>query len=279
MQDLGRPGYGVWGIAPGGGADRGSLALANRLVGNRESAAALEITGGGLSATFDEPATVALTGAPCRVVVGGRDRAPNCAIRVPAGDLLDIGQPTRGLRVYLGIRGGLDTPPVLGSRATDLVAGLGGGALRPGDELSIGPPLIHYIEVDLAPVAALPDTTVMRTLPGPRADWFTTDGLDVLHSGRYTVLPASNRIGVRLSGPPILRRITRELPSEPAIRGAIEVPPDGQPILFLADHPTTCGYPVIAVAEPDDVDLAAQLRPGQEVRFRRSLPSPPRGDL
>jgi biotin-dependent carboxylase-like uncharacterized protein len=273
VQDLGRPGYGAWGIVPGGAADRRSFTLANRLVGNRETAAALEITGGGFEATFAEPATIALTGAPCPVTVAGRAAAMNCPIRVPAAARVAVGHPTHGLRTYLSVRGGLDTPCVLGSRATDLIAGLGYGAIRPGDRLPFGTDTLGYPNVDLAPVAGWPDTVTVRLLAGPRADWFVPDALRLLYRAAYTVSPASDRIGVRLAGPPLLRGTTRELPSEPAIRGALEVPLDGQPILFLADHPTTCGYPVIAVAEPDDTDRAAQLRPGQRVYFRPARPA------
>jgi biotin-dependent carboxylase-like uncharacterized protein len=243
------------------------------LVGNPESAAALEITAGGLRARFEEAATIAMTGASCPLAVGGRARPLNCSVRAPAGSAIEVGTPTRGVRTYLAVRGGLDAPPVLGSRATDLVAGLGPGALRAGDQLPIGHELMHYAEVDLAPVAALSDSAVIRLLPGPRWDWFTSEAMHVLHSATYTVQPASSRIGVRLSGPPLVRHTSRELPSEPTVLGAVEVPPDGQPILFLADRPTTCGYPVIAVAEPGDVDLASQLRPGQQVRFQRSRPA------
>lgn len=273
VQDLGRPGYGVWGIAPGGAADRRSFTLANRLVGNDETAGALEITDGGFEARFDKPATIALTGAPCPVTVAGRSAAMNCPIRVPTAARLAVGYPTRGLRTYLAVRGGLDTPCVLGSRATDLIAGLGLGAVSAGDELPIGTDTAGFPNVDIAPVAALPDTITVRALTGPRADWFTPEALHLLYQAAYTVTPASNRIGIRLAGPPLVRAITREMPSEPAIRGALEVPPDGQPILFLTDHPTTCGYPVIAVAEPDDTDHAAQLRPGQRVYFRPARPA------
>jgi biotin-dependent carboxylase-like uncharacterized protein len=275
VQDLGRPGYGAWGIAPGGAADRRSLTLANRLVGNRETAAALELTGGGLHARFTRPAMVALTGANCPATVGGRAAAMNGPIHVPPDADLALGNPTRGLRTYLAVRGGLDTPYVLGSRATDLVAGLGTGALIAGDELPIGTQIANAPTVDLAPVADWPDPFVIPVITGPREDWFTPEALHVLTSCPYMVTPAANRVGIRLAGPPLHRRITAELPSEPVVRGAIEVPPDGRPILFLVDHPTTCGYPVIAVAEPDGADLAAQLRPGQQVFFRLSSIRPP----
>jgi biotin-dependent carboxylase-like uncharacterized protein len=260
---------------PGGAADRKSFKLANRLVGNCESAAALEITGGDFEARLLGSATIAVTGASSPIRVAGRLAAANSPIRVPTGAEVVVGTPTRGVRSYLAVRGGLDTPPVLGSRATNLIAGLGFGALRRGDTLPIGRDAVSDLNVDLAPVAGWLDRVTIHVLPGPRHDWFTPESIRVIHSAAYTVTPTSNRIGIRLAGPPLARRTDRELPSEPVVRGAIEVPPDGQPILFLADHPTTAGYPVIAVAEPDDVDRAAQLRPGQQVFFRASRRLPP----
>jgi biotin-dependent carboxylase-like uncharacterized protein len=275
VQDLGRPGYGSWGIVAGGAADRQSFKLANRLVGNLESAAALEITGGGFEARLLGSAIIAVTGAASPIRVAGRLAAGNSPIRVPAGAEVAVGTPTRGIRSYLAVRGGLDTPRVLDSRATNLIAGLGLGALRRGDTIPIGRDAVSDLHVDLAPVAGWFDRITLHVLPGPRRDWFTPESIRVMHSAAYTVTPASNRIGIRMAGPALARRTDRELPSEPVIRGAIEVPPDGQPILFLADHPTTAGYPVIAVAEPDDVDHAAQLRPGQQVQFRASRRLPP----
>lgn len=266
VQDLGRPGYGAWGIVPGGAADRGSLRLANRLVGNPEGAAALEITAGGFEARFARGALVGLTGAQCPLTVAGRAAAPNGPEWVPAGADVTVGHPSHGVRAYLAVRGGISTPRVLGSRATDLVAGIGAGVLRPGDELPVGAETAHSPVVDLAPVAGWLSPVVITLVKGPRLDWFAPGALELL-GGVYTVAQESDRTGIRFTGPPLRLGADHELASEPAIRGAVEVPQDGQPIMFLADHPTTCGYPVIAVAEPAGTDLAAQLRPGQHVRF------------
>lgn len=273
IQDLGRPGYGSWGIVPGGAADRSSLTLANRLVGNPESSAGLEITTGRFRAVFVDAATIALTGADVPVVVGDRAAATNQPIRVPRGSEVVLGSPRHGLRTYLAVRGGLDTPRVLGSRATDLVAGIG-RPLAAGDELPVGAEADSDMPVDLAPTPGWSDTTVIAAVVGPRHDLFTPDAMRTLATDRYTVSPLSNRIGIRLIGRPLRRRDDRDQPSEPTIRGAVEVPPDGQPILFLADHPTTCGYPVICVAELEGVDRAAQLRPGDRLSFRLSAPDP-----
>ncbi|WP_086823980.1 biotin-dependent carboxyltransferase family protein [Allokutzneria sp. NRRL B-24872] len=273
VQDMGRPGLAKLGVGCSGAADRRSLALANRLVGNPETLAGVEITFGGLVARFAEPALVAVTGAPCSVKVGARATDMYSPIHVRAGDELRLGRPSAGLRSYLAVRGGVDVPPVLGSRATDLLSGLGPEPLAAGAVLPIGVSTEDYPGVDLAPQAPYPAEPELRVLPGPRANWFTDDALQALCGDAYEVSPSSNRIGVRLSGPVLRRREPdRELPPEAMVLGALQVPPSGQPILFLADHPVTGGYPVIGVVEPQDLHLAAQLRPGQRIRFRAAAP-------
>jgi biotin-dependent carboxylase-like uncharacterized protein len=270
VQDLGRPGLASLGVGRSGAADRAALRLANRLVGNPESAAALEVTLGGLVARFPASATVALTGAPCPVTVGERQGFMNGPLVVQAGELLTLGVPERGLRTYLAVRGGLDVPEVLGSRATDLLSGVGPEPVQAGTRLPLGRAHGAWHAVDQAPVAGLPDELVLRVLPGPRDDWFTAPALGQFGAATYTVSPQSNRIGLRFDGPSLDRATAAELPSEGMVRGAVQVPPDGKPVLFLADHPVTGGYPVIGVVEPHDVDLAAQARPGQRVSFRWS---------
>jgi biotin-dependent carboxylase-like uncharacterized protein len=268
VQDLGRPGFASLGVGLSGAADRGALRLANRLVGNAEDCAALEVTLGGLEARFTVATTIALTGAPCPVQVGGRPGFVNGPIRVAPGDRLVLGVPGRGLRTYLAVRGGIDVPPVLGSRSTDVLAGLGPPRVTAGTCLPVGGPAGPVPAVDLAPVAAVPEEFRLRTLPGPRADWFTPAALAEFGSAAYEVSPESNRIGVRFEGPVLARVADTELPSEGMVLGAVQVPPDGKPLLFLADHPVTGGYPVIGVVEPADLDLAAQARPGDRVSFR-----------
>jgi biotin-dependent carboxylase-like uncharacterized protein len=272
VQDLGRPGFASLGVSSSGAADRAALRLANRLVGNPESAAGLEITLGGLEARFTAPVTLALTGAAGPVTLGGRQAFLNGPLRARAGDRLVVGPPERGLRTYLAVRGGIDVPPVLGSRATDLLAGLGPDPLTVGARLPVGTPTGPPAVVDQAPVASLPDELVLRVLPGPRDDWFTTESRQRFGAVTYTVSPQSNRIGLRFDGPALDRVADVELPSEGMVRGAVQVPPDGSPVLFLADHPVTGGYPVIGVVEPADTDLAAQARPGQAVSFRWAPP-------
>jgi biotin-dependent carboxylase-like uncharacterized protein len=267
IQDLGRPGYAHLGVGRSGAADRDSLALANRLVGNPDGAAALEITFGGFAATFGTRAVVALTGAPAPARVGRRDIAANGPVEIGAGAELSVRTPDRGVRTYLAVRGGLDVPAVFGSRSTDLLGGLGPEVVRAGTRLRIGTGTAGFPTTDLAPVRMLPETVVLPARPGPRADWFAPGALDLLARGPYEVTPASNRVGLRLSGPALPAAAGRELPTEGLAEGSLQVPPDGAPIVMLADHPVTGGYPVIAVVDEAALGLAGQARPGDRVRF------------
>lgn len=270
VQDLGRPGMAALGVSPSGAADRRSSALANRLVGNLATAACLELTLGGAALRFHRSVRVAVTGAPGALDRDGRGEAMNAPFDAHAGQVLTLGAPTAGVYTYVGVRGGVAVPPVLGSRAADLLSGLGPNVLAAGDRLPIGtdrngpPPAI-----EVAPVRAIsPDDLTLHVLPGPRHDWFTSDALETLGSGRYVVCAESNRIGVRLDGPVLTRARDGELLSEGIVSGAIQVPPSGQPVIFLADHPVTGGYPVIGVVRHEDLPSLAQARPGQGVRFR-----------
>jgi biotin-dependent carboxylase-like uncharacterized protein len=268
IQDLGRPGWAAIGVTRSGAADRASAALANRLVGNDPAAALIEATAGGLQVRAESGLLVAVTGASGPVHVNGRPMPMNGPVRVPAGGVLALGRPAIGLRSYLAVRGGIDAVPVLGSRSTDTLSGLGPAPLAVGDRLPVGRPSGNEPVVDIAPVAGPQPTPVLRVLPGPRRDLLVPEAWPALGSGRWTVSSDSDRVGVRLTGPALLRAGDAELPSEGLVPGAIQVPPDGAPVLFLADHPVTGGYPVLAVVVTADLPAAAQLRPGDEVRFR-----------
>ncbi|GAA5060320.1 biotin-dependent carboxylase-like uncharacterized protein [Thermocatellispora tengchongensis] len=271
VQDLGRTGYAHLGVPRSGAADPRALTLANRLVGNPEGHAGIELTLGGARLRFAAPAWIAVTGAPCPLTLSGRAAGMCAPLWAPAGAELRVGVPARGLRTYVAVRGGLAVAPVLASRSTDSLSGLGPPPLRAGDVLPVGPPGgLGPIVVDAAPYAPPPERPALRVIPGPRDDWFTPDALDLLCGAPYEVSPHSNRVGVRLRGPALARSRGGELPSEGMVAGAIQVPPDGQPIVFLADHPPTGGYPVIAVVRAADLPLAAQLRPGDTVTFRRA---------
>jgi biotin-dependent carboxylase-like uncharacterized protein len=274
VEDLGRPGLAYLGVGRSGAADQASFRLANRLVGNPESAAALEITFGAAAFRFHGRATIAFTGAPAPITVGERSFAPNAPIPVRGGDTVHIGRPAVGLRTYLAVRGGVAVPPVLGSRSRDVLADLGPPPLRRGDLVPIGDEVDGPPVVDLAPRPALPAEITLRVRPGPRADRFTPAALTTLTGAPYLVTPALDRVGIRLRGPVLEYRIPGELPPEGTVTGAVQVPPDGQPVLFLVDHPVTGGYPVIAVVVLADHGLAAQARPGQSIRFALAPPRP-----
>lgn len=196
-------------------------------------------------------------------------------VAAPAGGLLDVGAAHTGVRTYLAVAGGITADPVLGSRSADTLSGLGPAPLRTGDVLPVGDPHAPPAAVDFSVpriprVPRVPGEVVLRLHEGPRADWFGHPGMAALLAATYTLSPASNRVGARLSGPPVPRlpRLRNgELESEGMVLGAVQVPPDGQPVVFLADHPTTGGYPVIAVVDPADLPLLAQARPGAPVRF------------
>lgn len=258
VQDLGRPGYAAIGVPRSGAFDRTALRLANRLVGNAEGAAALEITLGGLMIRLRRACTVALTGAACDGLDWGEPRS------LAAGTEVRLATPSSGLRSYLAFRGGLDVEPVLGARSSDSLSGLGPPPVEPGTLLSLGSPA--------RPVASAlawrtgPTHSVLVD-PGPRTDWFDGDVLAALITARWTVRADSDRVGVRLDGPRLARVYAGELASEPTLPGAVQVPADGRPIVFGPDAPVTGGYPVIAVVR--DLDQFAQLRPGQSVRFSR----------
>jgi biotin-dependent carboxylase-like uncharacterized protein len=257
VQDQGRAGYAALGVPRAGAFDRTALRLANRLVGNPDDRAAIEVTLGGLQVRLVDPATVALTGAACP---GAPDWG--AAVSLPAGTVIRLGAPATGLRSYLAVRGGVVTPRVLGSRSTDTLSGLGPPPLRAGDRLPIGPEAAPVVG---ASAVAPRHPAALRVRFGPRDDWFTAAARTLLVQAEWTVRPESNRIGVRLAGPALERRVPGELPSEPMLPGALQVPPDGRPILFGPDAPVTGGYPVIAVVL--DIDPAAQLRPGDTVRL------------
>jgi biotin-dependent carboxylase-like uncharacterized protein len=239
----------------------------NRLVGNPPEAAVLETTVDGCAVRPRSAVTVAVAGAPCTVTVDGRPAPWGAPVRVPAGALLDIGAALSGVRGYLGVSGGVAVEPVLGSRSTDLLSGLGPPPLTDGAVLPLGRPAGRHACVDVAPQPGPPSELVLRVTPGPRDDWFTAEAIRTLLTRAYRVSPASNRVGLRTEGPPLARARDGELPSEGMVLGAVQVPPDGRPVVFLADHPTTGGYPVIAVVRSADLAAAAQATPGTPIRF------------
>ncbi len=271
VEDLGRPGLAGVGVGRSGAADRGALRLANRLLGNPEGAAAIEVLLGGLEVEVLAAVDVAVTGAPAPVLLDDRPVGSHARTRVPAGSRLRLGVPETGLRSYLAVRGGLEVPAVLGSASHDVLADLGRAPLAPGDLLAVGEPGGPVPPTDAAPPRS-PDgpDVVLRAVLGPHEDRVLDPS--PLTTGWWEVGGRSNRVGARLRragpGPGLVPVDDEQLPSEGTWRGALQVPPGGEPVLFLADHPVTGGYPVVAVVVDADVDRAAQLRPGQRVRLR-----------
>ncbi|OKK15096.1 allophanate hydrolase [Streptomyces sp. CB00455] len=273
VQDGGRAGYAHLGVPRSGALDTAAYALANRLLGNAPGAAALETTVDGVGLLALAATTVAVTGAPCAVRVSGRPVAWGAPVRLPAGAELEVGRAEWGLRSYVAVRGGLAVPPVLGSRSTDLLSGLGPPALSAGMPLPVGPPGPDRLPAgNLCPLPGAPEELRLPLRPGPRADWFTEASLVGLWRSVFRVSAASNRIGLRTeAGAPLARAREGELPSEGMVLGAVQVPPDGLPVVFLADHPVTGGYPVVGVVPVGPaLDAAAQARPGTPVRFIRA---------
>ncbi|GAB3911956.1 biotin-dependent carboxyltransferase family protein [Kibdelosporangium lantanae] len=253
VQDLGRPGHAHLGVPPSGAVDQPSLRLANRLVGNPESAAGIEVLLGGLAVRAEASCTVAVTGPRVRVDPGGS----HTPVHLNPGEVLTVGSPDMGLRCYLAVSGGVNVQPELGSRATDVLSGIGPEPLRAGTVLPVGTPKGLPVGADELAPTPVDDTLVIPVLPGPRDDWFA-DAAGQLAGGRWKVSPESNRVGVRLVGTGLRRRPefqNVELASEGLVTGAIQVRPNGLPVVFLADHPTTGGYPVIAVVDPRGLPL------------------------
>lgn len=270
LQDRGRPGLARLGVGRSGAADREAHALAQRLVGNTPDAAGVEVTLGGFAMRARGDLLVVVTGAPVPVTVDGRPRSTGELLHLRDGAELVLGTTGSGLRAYVAVRGGLDGPVELGSRSTDTLSGLGPAPLAVGDVVPVGESTRALPTLDavaLAPPAR--DTEVrLRVAPGPRLDWITSP--DALVGPAWRVSSRSDRIGVRLEGDPVRRAAAyeeSELASEGVVRGSIQVPAGGEPVLFLADHPVTGGYPVAAVVLDADVDRAAQLRPGDSVRL------------
>jgi biotin-dependent carboxylase-like uncharacterized protein len=211
---------------------------------------------------------VAVTGADCEVRIDGRTAATGAPGYVPPGSHLEIGPALRGLRAYLAVGGGISVDEVLGSRSTDTLSGIGPERPVDGATLPLGEPTGGPAPVDVAPCPGLPDVAHVRLLRGPRHDHVTAPALRTLTREQYTVSQDGDRIGVRLDGPALEREQEAALPSEGVVLGAVQVPAGGRPLVFLADHPTTGGYPVIAVVHPDDLWQLAQARPGTRLRFR-----------
>ncbi|HET9874213.1 MAG TPA: 5-oxoprolinase/urea amidolyase family protein [Mycobacterium sp.] len=273
VEDLGRVGLAHLGVTRSGAADRRSHQLANRLLGNPDDRATIEVAFGGFSArVHGGDVDIAVTGADTDPAVNGVVFGTNSIHRARDGEVISLGTPQSGLRTYLGVRGGIDVKPVLGSRSYDVMAAIGPSPLRAGDLLQVGTHTGEYPEIDQAPVATIADDVVeVRVTPGPRDDLFVDP--DVMVRTNWLVTNRSDRVGMRLVGMPLeYRWRDRQLPAEGATRGAIQVPPNGFPVILGPDHPVTGAYPVVGVVTEEDIDMLAQVRPGQTVRMHWSRP-------
>ncbi|OJX06438.1 MAG: allophanate hydrolase [Burkholderiales bacterium 68-20] len=283
VQDGGRHGMAGLGIAPSGALDAPSMRAANRLVGNPVDACVLESLPGGLQLRCHGRATLAVTGAAVPLTLHAADgRAwpvpSHACVALDDGDTLAFGTPRAGVRSYVAVRGGWQVALVLGSCATDTLAHIGPPALQAGQRLAVGAVPAAALQATQAAEAPPPwpragDEVVLDVVLGPRTDWFTPEALARLARQPWRVTPQSNRVGMRLEGAqPLPRSRTDELPSEGTVHGAIQVPANGQPVLFLADHPLTGGYPVIGAVASRHLGLAAQIPVGCSVRFNVIAP-------
>ncbi|MCK2201173.1 biotin-dependent carboxyltransferase family protein [Corynebacterium callunae] len=282
FQDRGRFGFASSGVSSSGVFDRAAAARANYAVGNLADATVIEVLLGGFELEALHPATVIFCGAQSLIKVKSlngpdKDALSNTIIDLEAGDRIFLNIPDHGMRSYLAVRGGFKVEKVLGSASSDLLSHIGPAPLQAGDELHIAQdvqpkpwwPTLRHLPLRWP----LQKITTLEVVPGPRADWFSAASQNSFYSTVFEVSQDSNRIGIRLNSANPLERVqTGELKSEGMVRGSIQVPPGGHPVIFGADHPVTGGYPVIAVITAQSSDLAAQLAPGDKIRFSKVTP-------
>ncbi len=284
VQDLGRHGHRQLGICPGGALDTLALTVANRLVGNEDGAAGLELTLGNCEIRFHAPTRIALTGDAFGARLDARPVPSGWSVPVEAGQVLRLqGQASGerpGLRTWLAVAGGIDVEPMLGSRSTDLKAGFGGlegRALRKGDRLPLGQSRLTEAQRARRAFGVRPPdntfaddgATVLRVMAGPEAAQFTVASVKEFHAARWRITPQSNRMGSRLAGPELKRkRGVGDMLSAGVIPGTVQVPPSGQPIILMGDSQTTGGYPRIAVVIRADLWKLAQAPLGGLLRLQ-----------
>lgn len=271
IQDLGRYGFQRYGIPPAGAVDSYALRIGNLLLGNEEGEAGLEVTLIGPTLRFEEDCWIAITGADLGARINDMDAPLWETIPVTRGDILSFAaeRPKKGMRAYITVAGGIDIPPILGSKSTYLRATLGGvegRALRQGDRLNIKPRESHHRRL---PHEYIPQYKLksIRVILGPNEDHFTSEGIRTFFSSEYQVLPESDRMALRLKGPKIEHKKGADIISEPVCTGAIQVPGNGQPIVLLTDRQTTGGYAKIGVVISADLPRLAQAQPGDMVSF------------
>jgi len=274
VQDLGRYGFGPIGVSPAGAADSISLRLGNRLVGNSENTAALEMTLLGGSFHFPQGAIAAFAGSDFGASLDMEEVAADESFEIRAGQTLRLGQTRSGARCYLCVQGGIAVPSFLGSSSTHMLSHLGGFDGRPlqkGDVLGIGDSTAPFCKRKLAPQVReyLSARNVLRVTPGPQAEWFSEQSSRAFYSGSYRVTEQSNRMGLRLEGARLSQEAAKPMITEGVSLGAIQIPPNGSPIILFVDQQTTGGYPKIANVISADLHRVGQLRPRDEIRFEQ----------
>jgi len=275
IQDLGRRNAARWGVSPSGAADWFSARVANRLVGNSDGAPLLEITLTGAAFLLEADARLAITGASAPVAAGGAPLAPWTSHDVRAGEKIAVGRAIRGLRSYVAFDGGIAVPPVMGSASTDLgggFGGLGGRRLEEGDGFPLGPKSVapaHHLALEASAIPAWPASVTLAATVGPDADWLEPALQRRLHDVEYRVSAASTRQAVRLeSGAPEIAGSTG-IVSTGVVSGCVQISSAGLPMVLLCEHQTTGGYATALCVITADLPRAAQLRPGDSVRFSR----------
>jgi len=274
VQDLGRYGCAHLGISPSGAADSLAFRTANLMVGNHENAPALEMTLSGVRLKFGESAVISIAGAECSFEIDGNPVSRRQAVQIGSGAVLKCGRMSNGVRTYLAVQGGFDVPLVLGSASTNMVArfgGVQGRMLRKGDQLQIGTLPVRkarVLDVENMPRSGITGETTFRVTRGVQQEWFAADALLTFFSQPFKVTEQCGRTGIRLVGERIAALNTSQLLTDGIPLGAIQVPPEGQPIILFVDQQTTGGYPKIANVIAADMHLVGQLRPQDVVRFR-----------
>jgi len=274
VQDLGREGFGPLGVSPSGAADPVSLRIGNRLVGNPERAAGLEMTLLGGTFLFPQATKIALTGSDFGATLDGVPLAPWNSTDVSPGQTLRVGSTRSGARSYLSVHGGIIVNPFLGSASTHLLSGLGGyqgRPLRKGDVLRLGREIAPFRKktIDAQSLGQLAPRKILRVTAGPQSDWFPQSSLRALYENTYRVAEESNRMGLRLEGHSIARESSGEMITEGVSLGAIQITASGLPIILFVEQQTTGGYPKIANVISADLHSLGQLRPRDEIRFEQ----------
>jgi biotin-dependent carboxylase-like uncharacterized protein len=270
LQDQGRIGYANIAVPTSGAFDQSSHNLANRIVGNLPGNCAIESLRGKFKFETGAELVISVTGAPASVQVNGREHEMSRAIYVPADSIVEVSPSNLGMRTYLAIRGGITGKTVMGSSSFDELSQIGTPPIKSGDKFVIDNQVAGPISGDFVPSSVVTGLTKveLEAMPAPRWEGFSNS--EILFSSEFQVSSSANRIGLRLTGPELIWNSESRLASEGVVIGAIQIPVDGMPLIFGPDHPTTAGYPVIAVVSRNSLDILAQAAPGTFVRFTRT---------